>query len=503
MKTIKIFSILAAAIFALAACTDNGINSQGNGGNKTTDPEIECTAEKSYSVADKGVEVIYFSILSNTPWTIEVQYQGASKDWVSLNRTSGGKTGLEEEVTLTIADNTLDTEREATVSIKGEGIAAPISFTVTQAAKANLEISALNPSGAISFEGGEVSFTVTSNKSWTITSDAQSWLSLDKTSGSAGATTVKATASNNEQTVSRRATLTIATDSDSKELVIEQAAFEKIIELKFATILEEEKTFSALGGTKSIAIEGGATEADWNVLVSTPFAETYGTVTNGEDYIGLTLPLSRFAARGPVTLKLMTNGELTDQITLYQESLLVPHSTKGVNCVADNTKGTLTVKPSNEANGNAVINLKNGEDVFGFKFGSICYNLSEVNITKGEIGIECWASGYQIQIYAGLRNKYYVSCNNVLNWTDWKAFSNVPARNEINSIKFVMNSLSAGALPTEVWINNNKVANNSHWVNNQAGLKSIPFDFCLVASGDENPCEGYIVIESVVVEVIE
>ena len=82
---------------------------------------------------------------------------------------------------------------------------------------------------AVAATAGEATFTVTSNQDWTATSEA-AWVSLDPATGvaSAEAVTVKVTATDNELTESRTATVTVKAGELTKTIALTQAAAEVV-----------------------------------------------------------------------------------------------------------------------------------------------------------------------------------------------------------------------------------------------------------------------------------
>ncbi len=240
--------------------------------------------------------------------------------------------------------------------------------------------------------------------------------------------------------------------------------------------------FSHKGETKTLAIEGDLSGKTWEVRTSTAFADSYGKAVNGSGNVALTLPSSRFPARGPVTVKLIVDGTLRDRINVYQGSWF------NSNNVTANADGSVTITTTGgNSNGYGMTE--------GFRFGSVTYNFSEVNIINGQLAMEWWGDG-QIQVYAGITNGHYMAMNGMA-WHDWSSFTNPPAVNDIRSLRFVMKSLEQGALPSEVWINGVKVASYSQWMNSQEYLMKTVFPFNFFIREGGGTASGTVTISSV------
>ncbi len=133
-------------------------------------------AEEKLSVSpqtlefDSNAEEKTFAITSNSKWTIS-----SDQSWCSVNKSSGNGN---ENVTVKVTQNDMDTKRTANVKI------ACGSLTQSVAVSQNGVSITVSPQ-ALSFEykAGENTVAITSNSSWTVTSD-QDWCTVSKTSGS-------------------------------------------------------------------------------------------------------------------------------------------------------------------------------------------------------------------------------------------------------------------------------------------------------------------------------
>lgn len=121
--------------------------------------EFDCNAEEKT-----------FAITSNSTWTIT-----SDQSWCTVSKSSGNGN---ENITVKVIQNDMDTKRTANVKI------ACGSISQTVAVSQNGVSIAVSPQ-TLSFEykAGENTVAITSNSSWTVTSD-QDWCTVSKSSGS-------------------------------------------------------------------------------------------------------------------------------------------------------------------------------------------------------------------------------------------------------------------------------------------------------------------------------
>ena len=161
-----------------------------------------------------------FSVTSNTGWTV-----GSDASWLTVSPASGSNDGL---ITVTAAANTETTQRTATITVSGTGVADQV-ISVTQEAVVPI-IPVLSVSSAsmnFAASGEQQTFSVTSNTDWTVGSDA-SWLTVSPAFGSNdGSITVTAAA--NTETTQRTATITVSGTGVADQVVsVTQEAVEEI-----------------------------------------------------------------------------------------------------------------------------------------------------------------------------------------------------------------------------------------------------------------------------------
>ena len=213
-------------------------------------------------------------IMSNTTWEIS-----SDQNWLSINQPSGSGNAT---IKLTASENPFVTTREAEVTVTSSSLAAQkIKVTQTEGvAKISVSPETLDD---FSPEGGTATITLTSNTSWTITSD-QEWLTFDKNSGEGDATVTLTTLENssNEQRTANisisingettvnitvnQSKSTVSVNSFYTDLKIYPNPFTDMIQIKSDTSLSKVTIYSAMGKKiycREISSGGSINTCNW------------------------------------------------------------------------------------------------------------------------------------------------------------------------------------------------------------------------------------------------
>ena len=317
MKTNSIFNLgacIAAAMAALTGCYQTPeIDSQPEQA-----PKIVVDAKSEYTVASASADPVTFSISSNRPWYID----NDSEEWCSVTPGASATSSLTSDITVTFEDNTSDEPRTATLTVTAEEVEEPVLVKITQNAKSNLEVT--SPSGMIDGNGGSVTFTVTSDLPWTVTSP-QTWITFSPSSGEGSKEPVTVTASAGEGTSMRTATVRIETAEDFRSISIIQ---DGPVTLDFTETDETARTFAYAGETKTFHIDASML---WKVSCNDPsvtITPISGT-TSGD--ITVTLPYSKYINDKTYTLTLESDDESIEMepktLTIIQKSFALPVNT--------------------------------------------------------------------------------------------------------------------------------------------------------------------------------
>ena len=118
-----------------------------------------------------------FIITANTDWTVS-----SNDSWATISPASGSNNGT---VTVTTTANTGTSARTTTVTVGGTGV-TPQTVSITQegttpSGSARLDV--MPPALGFLASGGQKTFTITSNTTWTVSIDA-SWFTVSPASGS-------------------------------------------------------------------------------------------------------------------------------------------------------------------------------------------------------------------------------------------------------------------------------------------------------------------------------
>lgn len=156
-------------------------------------PTLSVTPSNQNVTSDAGSAV--FSVTSNSAWSVS-----SNQSWCTVTSSGSGN----GSISATYTQNLSLSQRVATLTVSVTGL-TPVQLTVTQAGFVpTLSVTPSNQDVASS--AGVTTFTVTSNTSWTATSD-QPWCTV--TPSGTGNATLTANYSLNTNTVSRVANITV------------------------------------------------------------------------------------------------------------------------------------------------------------------------------------------------------------------------------------------------------------------------------------------------------
>lgn len=193
---------------------------------KSVSGEVSKTISVSQALANEKLTVnvtrlscesagaaLHFAITSNGDWTI-----AGKEEWMTLSQESGSG---DADITVTVATNTSETAREATLLVKGKS--TTLQVVVSQSGKVTTLVISPTTISATALVGS-YNISVTGDATWTATTDA-TWIAIDKKSGE-GEATVKITCESNASSSSRTGTITIASSQKSLTCKVTQAAGE-------------------------------------------------------------------------------------------------------------------------------------------------------------------------------------------------------------------------------------------------------------------------------------
>ena len=176
--------------------------------NPKTQDQLSCSqASLSFTAAAGSKSVTVTTTAAS--WNVS-----ADKDWVTP--TKSGNT-----LTINVLANTTTSDRISVVTVTA-GDANPVPIAVTQA-KADLSITLSKSSYDFGQAGGTTTVDVSSNVSWTASSNATSWLTVSPASGTNNGS-LTLTAKANTSTSARSATITVSGSGITKTIAVTQGA---------------------------------------------------------------------------------------------------------------------------------------------------------------------------------------------------------------------------------------------------------------------------------------
>ncbi len=171
-----------------------------------------------------------FNITSNTNWSIS-----SNKTWLTANTTSGSGNA---NIILTANVNTSSTARIDTIIVSSTATSCQIIIVSQAGANVSSNLSVSPTSINIISDAGTGNFNITTNTSWTVSSN-QTWLTSNTNSGSGNAT-ITLTSTANTSTTARTATVTVkgtgvtdntinVTQAGTTQVVVKHITINKII----------------------------------------------------------------------------------------------------------------------------------------------------------------------------------------------------------------------------------------------------------------------------------
>ena len=222
----------------------------GKGGQSQTTPDTPTSELKVSELGQfeaKGGEFTITVTASGT-WTAN---KSRGSDWLTISPESG-KAGT-TNVVLKATENTAAEPRTATISLLSGDITKNVEVTQVGA---NQEISLDTSNMEFTSVGGSKTFKISTNTSWTVTSD-QTWCSVSPESGkNDGTITVKVT--ENTSASERTAMITVKSDIGNQTVKVIQSGAAAVLALSVNSI-----DFTSGGGNKTFNI---SSNTSWTVL---------------------------------------------------------------------------------------------------------------------------------------------------------------------------------------------------------------------------------------------
>jgi len=239
----------------------------------------------------------------NCTWTASV-----SDSWVTLDKSTGSDGTA--EVKVTAAANGTYEGREASLTFKAGDLVSVVK--VTQDGQLVPTLSLSEESVSFGAAGGAAKVKVTAeNCTWTA-SAADSWVTLDKSTGSDGTTAVTVTVAANKTITARETTVTFKAGTLTSTVKVSQEAAEPGLSLGVSQL-----SFTSEGGSSELSIT--AENTSWSASTSATWvtlSESSGPA--GTTSIKVTASANTSSQERTATVK-FTAGTVSSTLTISQE----------------------------------------------------------------------------------------------------------------------------------------------------------------------------------------
>lgn len=231
------------------------------------DVPTDLKVTESYELGYEG-ETIRIEFSTNKEWLVV-----ATEPWIIVSPSSG--TDKETFFDLTVGENPSVEPRSGYLTVTASDKSAVVS--VTQAGNPNAE-SHIDIDGSLSFgyEGGPLTVDFTTNKDWTVSTEAD-WLTLDPVSGTPESASFKVIASGNGEATKRTAEIVVAAGEKTVKVSVEQDAAPADGGLRV-------EGNGNVSWEKSSVTVNVKSSTDWHVYTVEPEDGIYWSHTVGEEW---------------------------------------------------------------------------------------------------------------------------------------------------------------------------------------------------------------------------
>lgn len=444
---ITIILAQVACIVNLSSCQEFNIDSQ-----QEFPAKIEIDAQTEYNVLAMAPADIVFNISSNTPWKIT-----SDQNWCIPSPGMSASSSLIEAITVHLENNENLSARQATLTIKADDIEGSTSITIVQDSKGSLHVQPVD--NAFQTTGGTATFTITSNKAWTVISDNQ-WLTFDKAegTGTGNIETITATATANPG-AKRTTIVTVSTGLEKKTF---EATQDGVI-LEFAEVEEGATTFSGAGQTEA-KIYTVVANIPWKVETKDEWI-TIEKIDEESFSVKVLNPNSYFVTRtADITLKPESgtvSGLEIKPLTIRQ-NVYFQNDNLGASTITVNDNGSITLASINK-------NKCRLYTPSTHKLGIYIWTFSQVHFTDPaffDINFYNEQGGPRFELFLGTANP---SFQNKLgawpgDWWDEKTFD--LSLDELNAMKtlkieFTHDPDNTSNLKLTIWLNDRQLTSIS------------------------------------------
>ena len=238
-----------------------------------------------------------FTIKSNSSWTVTSN----KPSWCTVDKSSGSDNAT---IKVSVTDNTSESSRDAIITVNAGDITKQVNVT-QDGTQLKLSVDKLSYTPA----SDSKTFTITSNGSWTVSSNKTSWCTVDKSSGSNNAT-IKVSVTDNTSVSSRDAIITIKSGDLTRQVNVTQDG----IQLKLSA---DNLSFTSSSGSKTFTIT--TNYASWTVSSDKTswctVDKSSGSTTSATIKVTVTANTSDYSRSATITVK---SGSATKTMSVSQ-----------------------------------------------------------------------------------------------------------------------------------------------------------------------------------------
>ena len=269
------------------------------------------------------------AITSNLTWTAT-----ASEEWIQVEGASSLTETEDREVQVQVLLNPSTSERTGTVTIQGGTSTRVINITQEAAD----EVLTARPTNlAYAAGGGEETVAITSNRTWTATSN-DAWITVEGAGSGDGDGSIRIAVAVQTDPVARMGTVTIQGGAITRTLNITQEAADEVL-----TIAPTNLAYTTGGGEETVAITSNLT---WTATSSSTWITIEGAGGgngNGDIRVVVAAQTDPMERTGTVTIQ---GGTLTKVINITQdaanEELMVSQTSLACNAAGGGKAVTIT-----------------------------------------------------------------------------------------------------------------------------------------------------------------
>lgn len=250
-----------------------------------------------------------FTIKSNSSWTVTSD----KPSWCTVDQSSGSGNAT---IKVNVTANTTESSRDAIITVKAGNVSKQVKVKQDGIILTVSEKS-------IPFAPGSSSktFTITSNVSWTVSSDKPSWCKVDKSSGSNNAT-IKVTVTANTSSNSRSATITVKSGNASKPVSVSQAGKATFTATMNTTNYKAEGDYWGLNVTASSSVSWTISRPTSDTWVHLGSSSNTSTKYNGTGTASVWIYVDKnsTSSKRYSTLTVSASGYTSITISISQEA---------------------------------------------------------------------------------------------------------------------------------------------------------------------------------------